>query len=199
MEKELLFALISIAFFFIGIIPYFRDVIKEKTIPHPFSYIVWSILTWFNSYVLYTQQEYISLVPAIISTISCIILTIYGFRMFKRIQINFLDYTFLLLAFLVFPVYLITQDALKAVIFTIIIDFLAYLATIKKWWLQPWTETIFTFFIVWVNHGLIILTQANITWEGSLFWWYIFVANFFVFFMILSRRWYLKWWKSIFE
>lgn len=199
MEKEVIFALISTALFFIGIIPYFRDVIKKRTIPHPFSYIVWGILTGFNSYILYTQNEHISLIPTVISTISCMVLTIYGFKMFRLIQINTLDYLFLSLAILVFPLYFLTEDALKAVIFTVIIDFLAYLATIKKWWLQPWTETIFTFLIVWVNHGLIIFTQETITWEWSLFWWYMFISNFFVFFMILFRRYYLKWWHSIFD
>lgn len=37
MEKELLFALISTGIYLTGIIPYWRDVLRGRTFPHPFA------------------------------------------------------------------------------------------------------------------------------------------------------------------
>ena len=71
MEKELIFALVSTALFMLAVIPYWRDVFKGITFPHPFSYLVWFLLTGFNSYILFIGEEYISFVPALINTLSC--------------------------------------------------------------------------------------------------------------------------------
>lgn len=161
MEKELLFALISSVFLIIGVVPYFRDVIGWRTFPHPFSYFVWFILTGFNTGVLFLQWEYISFVPALLNTFSCIIFTLYGIRVLKKIQINSFDYTFLVLALLLLPFYFYTKDLLLTVIFSVIIDFLGYLPTIKKWWLTPWTESILIYFMSAVGQVATLLSLSR--------------------------------------
>ena len=199
MNKELFFALISIVFFFIGILPYFRDVLKWKTFPHPFSYFVWFILTGFNTLVLLLKWEYISLIPAILNTLSCLTFTFYGIRTIKNIRINSFDYIFLLFALLLLPFYFYTRDVLLTVIFSIIIDFLGYLPTIKKWWLQPWAETLFTFLVIGLAQLFIVFSQETFTLASSIFWIYACSVNIIFIVAIVSRRYYLKWWKSIFE
>ncbi len=199
MEKELIFAYISIALYFVWTIPYFRDVLKWRTLPHPFSYFVWFILTGFNTMVLFWQKEYISLIPALLNTLSCIIFTVYGIKSFKKIQINYFDYIFLVWALLLLPFYFYTEDILLTVIFSIIIDFLGYLATLKKWWNQPWSETLFTFLVIGLSQLLILFTQWWITIESSAFWIYVFTVNIIFISIAAGRRYYLKWWNSIFE
>lgn len=199
MEKELLIAGMSSIFYFVGIFPYFRDTLSWKTLPHPFSYFVWCILTGFNTYVLFIQSEYIALFPAILNTISCIIFTYYGVKSYKKIQINTYDYIFLIGALGMFPFYFYTKDILLTVILSVVIDFLGYLPTLKKGWILPWAETLFTFFIIGIAQLLILFTQTDITLESSLFWVYAFVVNMFFVSIVCFRRWYLQGWKSIFH
>jgi hypothetical protein len=73
MEKEVVFALISILIYLIGIIPYWRDVIRGRTLPHPFSTGVWAILVGFTSYVLYISGEYLAFIPSLLMTFSLLI------------------------------------------------------------------------------------------------------------------------------
>lgn len=199
METITTVAIISSVFYFVGILPYFRDTLKWRTLPHPFSYFVWFILTGFNTGVLFFQWEYTSLIPAALNTLSCIIFTYYGIRAWKNIEINSFDYGFLILALLLFPFYLYTRDILMTVILSVLIDFLGYLPSFKKWWLQPWSETLFTFFIIGIAQLLILFTQENITLESGLFWGYAFLVNMIFITSIAARRYYLKGWKSIFE
>lgn len=199
MEKEVLIASISSIFYFIGIFPYFRDVLSWRTLPHPFSYFVWFILTGFNTYVLFNQSEYIALFPAFLNTVSCIIFTYYGIKSYKKIRVNIYDYIFLTGALCILPFYFYTKDVLLTVILSIVIDFLGYLPTLKKGWILPWTETLFTFFILGVAQLLILFTQADMTIESSLFWIYVFIVNMTFVMIVGARRWYLKGWNSIFQ
>lgn len=199
MEKEIVIASISSIFYFIGIFPYFRDVLSWRTLPHPFSYFVWLVLTGFNSSILILQWEYISFIPAILNTISCLIFTIFGIRAMKKIQINHFDFIFLLSALLLLPFYFYTKDLLLTIILSVVIDFLWYLPTIKKWWLQPWSETLFTFFIIGISQFLIIFAQSEITLVWSLFWMYVFIVNMIFVSLVLCRRYFLRGRKSLFQ
>ncbi len=199
MEKELFFALISIFFYIIWTVPYFRDVLRWRTLPHPFSYFVWFILTGFNTLVLLWQKEYISLIPALLNTLSNIIFTMYGIKSFRKIQINYFDYIFLVWALLLLPFYFYTQNVFLTVILSIGIDFLGFLSTLKKWWNQPWSETLFTFLVIGLSQLLILFTQWTVILESSAFWIYVFFVNIIFISIVGFRRYYLKGWKSIFE
>jgi hypothetical protein len=59
MEKELLFAIISTIIYIAAIIPYLRDVLSWKTLPHPYSQLVWTIVFFISTFVLLYKKEYI--------------------------------------------------------------------------------------------------------------------------------------------
>jgi len=199
MEKELLFALISTIIYMVGAIPYWKDVINGRTIPHVFSAWVWLILVWINVHVLWKNEEYYSLIPSVIMFFSLIFWTIFGIFLIKKVQINWFDYGCLVISLLMLLYYFTSNNILYTVIFTAIIDFLAFLPTFKKWWLQPWTESILIYILAWVNQIFTLMALTSLDWENTIFWWYIFFANLAFFFMVAFRRWYLKGWNSIFE
>lgn len=199
MEKEVIFSIISSWLYLIGIIPYWKDVLKWRTVPHLFSILVWVILTWFNCYVLWINKEWLWFIPSILMFISLSMSVIYWVTMFKRIQINWFDYLCLWLAWLLLVYYFFSGNITNTVILSIIIDVVAFWPTFKKWWLQPWTESILMYFLAWINQIFTILALSIINFETSLFWIYIFFANIVFFIMVAIRRYYLKWWNSIFE
>lgn len=199
MERELVFASISTIFYLAWIFPYWKDVFRGRTIPHPFSSFIWLILVGFNSYVLFIESEYLAFIPWFITCFFLILGTIFGLRLFRRIRINWFDYFCLTLSIVFLAYYFWFRDVTNAVILSAIIDFLAFLPTFKKWWLQPWTETILLYLFASVSNIFALLALGNPTFETTLFWLYLVIANFIYFLMVFFRRWYLKGWKSIFE
>lgn len=199
MPKEIIFAIISIIIYLIGVIPYWRDTYSWRTIPHFFSNIVWLILVGFNAFVLFSSKEYLWFAPALLMTMSLIYTTIYGYRWIKKIHINWFDYLCLILAIWAVVYWVLDRNTLNTVIITTIIDLIAFLPTFKKGWIQPWTETILLYFMGSINQIFTFLAIASPNAETSIFWLYLFFANLIFFFMVFFRRWYLQGWGSIFK
>ena len=200
MSSELLFAGISTFIYLIGIIPYWRDVIHWRTLPHPFTTGVWAIIVGFNAYVLFLDGEYYSLIPSIIMTLSLIIFWVgYWIVAFKKILINWFDYLCFIFAVLLILYWFVSWNILNTIILTLIIDFIAFLPVFKKWWLQPWTETVFAYFMAGINQIFTLFALSSPNLETSLFWIYLLISNIIFCIVVLYRRYSLKGWKSIFE
>ncbi len=199
MEKELLFSLISTTILIIGITPLWRDIIRWLTIPHPFTVWVWLILVSINIYILFENQQYIAMIAPIVLWICLAWETTVGIRKIWKISINWFDYLCIFLSFSCVLYLILFKNLENTAIFTAVIDFIALLPTFKKSWLQPWTETAWSFFIGWFSQLFTILALDAPNIETMIFWWYILVMDLLLTFFILIRRWYLRWWNSIFE
>lgn len=199
MEKELLFALISTWLLLIGIVPLWRDIIKGRTIPHPFTVGIWTILVGINIYILYENEQFISMIMPAVLFVCLFWETIVGFIKKKNISMNWFDYVCLILSSLCIIYLIIYKNLYYTAIFTAIVDFIAILPTFKKSWLQPWTETAWNFFIGWVSQLFTVLAMNAPDVETMIFWLYILIIDVILVIFIVSRRWYLKWWSSIFE
>lgn len=200
MEKELYFALISTLIYLIWAIPLWKDILRGRTIPHLFTHGLWWILVGFNVYVLYENKEYYTFVPSLLMFFSLSFCVVFGFKYYKNVQINWFDYLCLFLWVLLILYWIVSKNVLWTVIMTLVIDLIAFLPTFKKWWIAPWTETIFIYLMsaVWQIATLLSL-QVFENWENTLFWWYLVVANTFFFCMVAYRRYSLKGFKSLFE
>jgi hypothetical protein len=200
MSTELIFALISTWLLLIGIVPLWRDIIKGRTIPHPFTTWIWVILVAFNLFVLIQSQEYLGFIPNLLSFVTLFAETAIWIIFIRRINMNWFDGLCLSLAIGAILYFLITRNTLHTVIATVIIDGLAFLPTYKKWWLQPWTETSWNYFIGGLAQLFVILSLSDMTNpETYLYWGFVLVVDMIFVLLLISRRYYLKWWKSIFE
>lgn len=199
MEKELLFALISTAFILIGAIPLWRDILKWRTIPHPFTTSIWLITVGLNSFILNEHNEYYWLIPSTIIFVTLFWETLVWILRMKQISMNWFDKICLWLGILTIIYFIFSRNTLNAVIMTMIIDGLAVLPTLKKSWIQPWTETAWNYLIWWIAMIFTILALTGISLETSMYWWFILFADLLVVFILIFRRWYLKGYNSIFE
>jgi hypothetical protein len=160
MEKELVFALIGTGIYLIGAIPYWNDVLKWRTTPHIFTYIIWWILVGFNVFVIWKNHEYYTLIPNWLMLISLTCATLFWLKWMKFVSINWFDYTCLGLWFGLILYWLVSWNVLSTVVLTAIIDVVAFLPTFKKWWLQPWTESIFIYFMSAVGQIFTLLSLS---------------------------------------
>ncbi len=199
MEKEVIFSLISTLLLIIGIAPLWRDIIWWRTIPHPFTKWIWLILLSINLYILYANSQFIPMIAPAIMWICLAWECLVGIWKLKKLSMNWFDFLCLTLSFLCLLYLIFFRNLQNAAILTIIVDFIAMLPLFKKWWLQPWTETTWTYFISWVSQLFIILSLDTPSIETMIFWGYILIMDAILVSFILFRRYYLKGWKSIFE
>ena len=199
MEKELIFSLISTLLLIIGFAPLWRDILEWRTIPHPFTKWIWLILVSINIYILYANSQFVAMIAPVVLWICLAWETVIGLWKQKNLSMNWFDYLCLLLSFWCLIYLIFFRNLQNAAILTIIVDFIALLPLFKKWWLFPWSETTWTYFISWVSQLFTILALTAPNTETLIFWVYVLIMDAILVLFIISRLYYLKGWKSIFE
>jgi hypothetical protein len=123
-----------------GNLPYLRDIVRKKVKPHPYTWLVWSIVSCIIFFGQVAKGAGVGALPTAASEIFTIIIFFfslqYGFRNIKRI-----DTFFLILALLGLIPWLLTKDPTISVVIAVGIDLVAFIPTIRKTWLYPKTET----------------------------------------------------------
>lgn len=184
--KEIL-TIISIVLIFIGYIPYIRDIFRGKTHPHIFSWIVWSILNfclfWLQLHAWAWFASWIVLVLWINSSFIAFLSLKYG-----KIIIRKIDIFFFVTALLAIPIWLVLDQAVLSSILVTWIGILAFAPTVRKTWVNPYSETVSTYIITTFRHILTLfaLSQYNIITVIFPGIWVIINASFLL--MICYRR-----------
>ena len=117
-----------------------RDMIKGKVKPHPYTWLVWSIVSCIVFFLFFSRGAGIGALPTGPAEVLTIIIFFfslkYGFKGIRRI-----DTYFLILALLGLIPWILTKDPTISVIIAVSIDLLAFTPTIRKTWTSPKTET----------------------------------------------------------
>ncbi|HEY4514014.1 MAG TPA: hypothetical protein VJH69_01685 [Candidatus Paceibacterota bacterium] len=171
----------------IGYIPYYRDIFRGVTKPHPFSWLGWGFL---NSFVFFAQIAKGGGPGAWTSAATA--LGIFGivFLSFRKGEkdITIFDHIcfggFILAAIL----WLITKNPLHGVIIATIADLIAYAPTFRKTYIKPHSETISTYVLSTIKYitSLFALLSFNLT--TALFPVVIILSNTAFITMVILRR-----------
>ena len=179
LTSSLLFSSISIYALFLYSYPYVKDILAWQTIPHPFTFSVFFILTSINASILYSESHFYALVPIIAELLLFIVYIYFGCRNFKKIKnTSMFDIICFILAISCILIFIFFW-VLEAIIATMIVDTIALLPTLKKVYFQPHTETA----VMWAWSAcfflFLLLTIKDYTWQNTLFWIYLFFADAF--------------------
>lgn len=133
-------AVIAAAIAIGGYIPYIRDAFRKRVKPHPYTWLVWTIVTGITFFGQLEKGAGIGALPAGVSelfTFSIFIFALrYGFRYVAKT-----DTIFLIVALLGLIPWLISNDPTISVVIAVSIDVVAFIPTIRKTWEHPKTET----------------------------------------------------------
>jgi hypothetical protein len=187
MDFRTTISIIAIILVFAGYFPYLRDTRKGKTRPHIFSYFLWSLLT----FIIFALQ--IGSGGGIGSWITFVLGFVIFLTFFLSIKngkrdIRNLDYIFLVLTLLAIPIWLLAKQPVLSIILLSSIDILAFAPTIRKSWVDPWSETLSLYTITALRHGLAIVALANINIVTALFPATWTVANALFAVLLIYRR-----------
>lgn len=123
-----------------GNVPYLIDIIKKRVRPHPYTWLVWSIVSCIIFFGQLAKGAGVGAIPTAASEIFTVIIFIFSLRYgFKHIES--IDTVFLCIALLGIIPWLLTNDPTVSVIIAVSIDLIAFMPTIRKTWSHPETET----------------------------------------------------------
>jgi len=191
MDYKLIVSVISVILVFIGYGPYIFDILKKKTKPHAFTFLIWSIassITW--ALQVYGGAGMGAWITFVVSAM-CVLIFLLSLRYGEK-QITTMDVVFLILALLSLFLWLVVHQPLLSVILVVLTDVLGFGPTIRKSWNKPHSETLFTWQIAAGRHalGILALEQFNVfTLLYPVVWT---MANLLFFVTILIRRRQLK-------
>lgn len=139
MDMKLSLALIASILALIGNLPYLRDMITKKIQPHPYTWLVWSLVSCVTFFGQLAKGAGVGAIPTGIAEGFTIIIFLfslrYGFKNIVRI-----DTYFLIAALLGIIPWILTKDPTISVIVVVCIDLVAFMPTFRKTWKKPETE-----------------------------------------------------------
>lgn len=124
----------------VGNVPYLRDIIKKRVQPHPYTWLVWSLVSCIIFFGQLAKGAGIGALPTAASEIFTIIIFIFSLQYgFKNIAP--IDTLFLIIALLGIIPWIYSNDPTISVIIAVSIDLIAFMPTIRKTWRRPYSET----------------------------------------------------------
>lgn len=137
--KEI-FAVIASLIAVAGNVPYLRDALHKRVKPHPYTWLVWTIVSGITFFGQVQKGAGIGALPAGVAevfTFSIFLFSLqYGFKYVKKT-----DKYFLAAALLGLIPWAISDDPTISVVVAVVIDLIAFVPTIRKTWRRPETET----------------------------------------------------------
>lgn len=152
--------LIAVFLSIIGHLPYITDILKGKTKPHIFTWIVWAVVT-IIAFVGQWQKgggagAWTTAVTGLITILIAILAIRNGSK--EITKADKISFTIALLS--IIPWYF-TKDPTISIIIITLIDVFAFFPTVRKTIHDPTSETLFTYALNIFRHGLSVLALAN--------------------------------------
>ncbi len=141
----------------VGNVPYLRDVIRKKIQPHPYTWLVWTIVSLVTLFGQIAKGAGIGALPTAAAEIFTVIIFFfslqYGFKQIKKT-----DTYFLIAALLGLIPWALTKDPTISVIIVVSIDLIAFIPTLRKTWDHPKSETPILYSMNVVRHILTLFS-----------------------------------------
>jgi hypothetical protein len=183
----LLLTVLGFVLSFISTGIYVADILRGRTKPHLYTYVVWSIVTliaFFGSLV--SGGGYGAWIIGVTGLLTVVIVPLsvkYGTK-----DIKIIDAVFLCGALISIVPWLILKDPLWSVVLAVIIDICGYLPTMRKTWSAPESEILSPWAMGGVKSALAIVTLDAFSVTTVLFPAEIVVMNGILSYIIISRR-----------
>lgn len=143
-----------------GYIPYLRDAFHERVKPHPYTWLVWTIVTGITFFGQLEKGAGIGALPTGVSGVLTFVIFIFSLKYgFKYVAKS--DTIFLVAALLGLIPWFITKDPTLSVVVAVSIDLIAFVPTIRKTWGHPKTETPILYGANVLKHTLTLLSLQS--------------------------------------
>ncbi len=189
-EKEVL-TTIGLIITFIGYSAYIYSIFKGETRPHPFSWIIWGLLTTIGFFAQVADNAGPAAYITGVSAAFTFFIAIIGYYKRADIVITRADWITFVFAILAIPLWLVTDTPLYSVILITVIDAIAYYATFAKTWHRPNQELPLLTIAATVKFSLQLFALHNYSVITVLYTLSLVIMNLAFLGVLYGRRWVL--------
>ena len=190
-DYHIVLGVVSSIIGFSSFFPYFRDILRGTTKPHPFTYFIWGLI---NAIAFFAQISAGggpgSWVSGVV-TLECLAVALLALRWGEK-DITKLDWLCLMGAFMGIVLWRITNEPLTAIVFVTITDGLAAIPTFRKSYWKPDEETASSY-VLGALRSLIALPALTIfNFTTALYPAFVALVDIALVALLLVRRKQLK-------
>ena len=168
MYKELLSG-VAITLTFIAFFPYIHSILKGKTKPHVFSWVIWGSVTFVVFLAQLAGRGGAGAWPIGISGIITIYVAFLAYTKKSDSTITGTDWLFFISAMTSLPLWYFTSDPLWAVVILTTVDVIGFGPTVRKAYIYPYDEQLTFFAIITIRNLISILALEHYSLTTVLF------------------------------
>ncbi len=184
---QIIFGYIAVILSIISYAPYIYDVLKNKTRPHIFMWILWSLLSGITYFIQLYNNAGAGSWSMAISTVACLFIFIIAIKRGEK-RIVLLDWICFLGALIAIGIWLFTVNQTAAVVLTTLTAVLSFVPTFRKSWSKPQEETAVTFSINAAKWIVSVLALTEINFSTTFYLVTVIILNALLALLIYVRR-----------
>lgn len=190
MTPEIITALASLLGVY-AFYPYIRDILRGKTRPHVFSWLIWGVLMAIALCAQVAEGAGKAAIVTGIFVVANLIVIILSLRHGEK-NITRSDKAMLAVALLAIPLWLATDDPVWSVVLISAIDVVAFVPTFRKSWGKPGEETLQTYILCGSSFALSLFVLESVNISTVLYPATLMATNAAFVAMVFWRRRYFR-------
>jgi hypothetical protein len=187
MNLKIILSIVSAIIMLIAYLPYFRDIILHKTKPHSYTWLIWILTQGTALAGMWYGGGNWGLLSMFTGTILVCVVFAFSFKYGTK-NITREDTIILIAALCAILVWWQLDKPILSIIMVTAIDVLGYIPTFRKSYIEPWSETLITWFLFTVSNILAILSLSRYNLLTTTYLVAITVANIALFLLCYFRR-----------
>lgn len=176
MPLQTIFAILATAIALANKVPYITDIYRLKTTPHSYSWLIWTLLQVTGALIMLSGGAGFGVASLLAGTVLCGFIFLLSLRYGTK-NITTFDTICFVGALCATGVWFILHDAVLSILFVSAIDLLAFLPTFRKAYVEPYSETVSTYFLSAVAEVFALFALGSVTFTTSFYLISLVVTN----------------------
>ncbi len=168
-------------------VPYYLDVLKNKTKPHSFTWLIWSLVSGIGFFAQIADNAGPGAWVTGIAAAACFGIFLLSLRKGEK-EIALIDYVSLILAGCALIAWSLTDEPLYATILVTITDGIAIIPTARKSFYKPYEETAISYAVAGFQFILALFALDNFSLTTALYPTFLIFANWGMYVLLIARR-----------
>ena len=178
---------VAVVMTFVSYVPYYRDILRNKTHPHIYSWSLWCLLTILIVALQIKGGAGLATYVTAAVGLLCFGVVILSFKNGRK-DITLSDTIVAILGLVAIGCWLIVDQPIVSMILVVIADLLAFVPTVRKSWHKPHTETLSLYITSALQFSLALMAIKEYTILSSLWPASWVIANGLFSIMLIYRR-----------
>ncbi len=173
--KEVL-GIVAVAISIFSLFPYILDILKKKTKPHLYTWVIWTPLTFMAFFSQIADNAGAGAWTTGVTAMLCLIILALSVKYGTK-DITKSDKTILVGVIIATALFLIVKNVLLSIILVTFIDVVAFYPTIRKSIKKPYEETLSTHNFAALKHFISLFALEKVSVITALYPSAVFLAN----------------------